>query len=30
MTDSPDMAIGVKAFLNREQPEFTWKPDRNQ
>lgn len=26
MTQGPDMEIGVKAFLNREQPEFTWSP----
>ncbi|HEX3680807.1 MAG TPA: enoyl-CoA hydratase/isomerase family protein [Galbitalea sp.] len=29
MTLSPDMAIGVNAFLNREQPIFAWKPPRN-
>jgi len=26
MPDSPDMGIGIRAFLNREQPEFTWRP----
>ncbi|MGA8791012.1 MAG: enoyl-CoA hydratase/isomerase family protein [Paenarthrobacter sp.] len=26
MPDSPDMEIGVNAFLNREQPRFTWRP----
>ncbi|WP_458108579.1 enoyl-CoA hydratase/isomerase family protein [Arthrobacter sp. R3-55] len=24
MPDSPDMEIGINAFLNREQPRFTW------
>ena len=24
MPDSPDMEIGISAFLNREQPRFTW------
>jgi len=27
MPDSPDMGIGVSAFLNRRQPQFTWSPD---
>lgn len=27
MTESPDMAIGISAFLNRERPKFAWKPD---
>lgn len=27
MTKSPDMSIGVSAFLNRERPQFTWRPD---
>jgi enoyl-CoA hydratase/carnithine racemase len=27
MTKSPDMAIGINAFLNRERPKFLWKPD---
>jgi enoyl-CoA hydratase/carnithine racemase len=26
MTDSPDMEIGISAFMNREQPQFTWSP----
>ena len=26
MTDSPDMDIGVSAFLNRETPRFAWRP----
>ncbi|WP_159705922.1 enoyl-CoA hydratase/isomerase family protein [Arthrobacter sp. 18067] len=26
MPDSPDMEIGISAFLNREQPRFTWRP----
>ncbi|WP_311213595.1 MULTISPECIES: enoyl-CoA hydratase/isomerase family protein [unclassified Arthrobacter] len=26
MPDSPDMEIGINAFLNREQPTFTWRP----
>jgi enoyl-CoA hydratase/carnithine racemase len=26
MTSSPDMAIGVNAFLGREEPKFTWRP----
>lgn len=26
MPDSPDMEIGINAFLNREQPRFTWRP----
>lgn len=26
MPDSPDMEIGISAFLNREQPQFTWRP----
>ncbi len=26
MPDSPDMGIGINAFLNREQPQFTWSP----
>jgi enoyl-CoA hydratase/carnithine racemase len=26
MTESPDMGIGINAFLNREQPRFTWTP----
>ncbi|ASN21601.1 enoyl-CoA hydratase/isomerase family protein [Arthrobacter sp. YN] len=26
MPDSPDMEIGIKAFLDREQPRFTWRP----
>ncbi|PTT68843.1 enoyl-CoA hydratase/isomerase family protein [Arthrobacter sp. HMWF013] len=26
MTDGPDMGIGITAFMNREQPEFTWSP----
>lgn len=28
MSDSPDMGIGINAFLNREQPRFTWSPTR--
>jgi enoyl-CoA hydratase/carnithine racemase len=27
MTESPDMAIGISAFLGRERPAFTWQPD---
>lgn len=30
MTQSPDMAIGVAAFLNREQPRFAWEPSLPQ
>lgn len=30
MPDSPDMAIGISAFLNREQPKFTWSPTRRR
>ncbi|MFE4194726.1 enoyl-CoA hydratase/isomerase family protein [Paenarthrobacter sp. NPDC056912] len=26
MPHSPDMEIGINAFLNREQPQFTWRP----
>lgn len=26
MPQSPDMGIGIKAFLSREQPRFTWSP----
>jgi enoyl-CoA hydratase/carnithine racemase len=26
MTSSPDIAIGVDAFLGREEPKFTWRP----
>lgn len=26
MPDSPDMGIGINAFLNGRQPEFTWRP----
>ncbi|WP_051025019.1 enoyl-CoA hydratase/isomerase family protein [Arthrobacter sp. Rue61a] len=26
MPDSPDMGIGISAFLNREQPRFMWRP----
>jgi enoyl-CoA hydratase/carnithine racemase len=26
MSDSPDMGIGVDAFLNGTQPAFTWRP----
>ncbi|UVJ39036.1 enoyl-CoA hydratase/isomerase family protein [Arthrobacter sp. CJ23] len=26
MPDNPDMGIGISAFLNREQPQFTWRP----
>jgi len=26
MRESPDMAIGVRAFLDREQPRFEWEP----
>lgn len=26
MPDSPDMGIGINAFLNREQPRFRWRP----
>ncbi|RAX46835.1 enoyl-CoA hydratase/isomerase family protein [Arthrobacter sp. AQ5-06] len=26
MTDSPDMGIGIEAFNNRVQPQFTWSP----
>ncbi|RAX44262.1 enoyl-CoA hydratase/isomerase family protein [Arthrobacter sp. AQ5-06] len=26
MSDSPDMGIGIKAFLNGTQPRFTWGP----
>jgi enoyl-CoA hydratase/carnithine racemase len=26
MTSSPDMAIGVNAFLARAEPQFTWRP----
>ncbi|SEJ40707.1 Enoyl-CoA hydratase/carnithine racemase [Arthrobacter sp. yr096] len=26
MPDSPDMEIGISAFLNREQPQFRWRP----
>jgi enoyl-CoA hydratase/carnithine racemase len=25
-TDGPDLGIGVAAFLDREQPRFTWRP----
>lgn len=28
MTDGPDMATGVDAFLNRTKPSFTWAPAR--
>jgi enoyl-CoA hydratase/carnithine racemase len=28
MTESPDMAIGINAFLNRERPKFAWRPDQ--
>jgi enoyl-CoA hydratase/carnithine racemase len=27
VTMSPDMAIGVQAFLDREPPEFAWQPE---
>jgi enoyl-CoA hydratase/carnithine racemase len=27
MTESPDMDIGTRAFLHREQPRFAWQPD---
>ncbi|RFA10245.1 crotonase [Subtercola boreus] len=27
MTEGPDMAVGVSAFLNREAPQFSWKPE---
>lgn len=27
MAASPDMAIGVEAFLSRTEPHFTWRPD---
>lgn len=30
MTEGPDMAIGVQAFLNREEPKFAWDPDNRQ
>jgi enoyl-CoA hydratase/carnithine racemase len=30
MTQSPDMAIGVAAFLNRERPRFAWEPSLPQ
>jgi enoyl-CoA hydratase/carnithine racemase len=30
MTESPDMAIGVDAFLSRQSPQFTWQPDLGQ
>jgi enoyl-CoA hydratase/carnithine racemase len=30
MTDSPDMAIGINAFLNRERPKFAWNPDQGR
>ncbi|MDR6989580.1 enoyl-CoA hydratase/carnithine racemase [Paenarthrobacter nitroguajacolicus] len=26
MPDSPDMEIGINAFLTRQQPRFTWRP----
>ncbi|VXC56131.1 Enoyl-CoA hydratase/isomerase family protein [Arthrobacter sp. 9V] len=26
MSESPDMGIGINAFLNREQPQFAWRP----
>ncbi|HEX4058170.1 MAG TPA: enoyl-CoA hydratase/isomerase family protein [Galbitalea sp.] len=26
MTESPDMRIGIEAFLNRETPQFSWSP----
>jgi enoyl-CoA hydratase/carnithine racemase len=26
MAEGPDMRIGVEAFINREQPRFTWRP----
>ncbi|MFJ5956849.1 enoyl-CoA hydratase/isomerase family protein [Paenarthrobacter sp. NPDC092416] len=26
MPASPDMSIGISAFLNREHPQFTWSP----
>jgi enoyl-CoA hydratase/carnithine racemase len=26
MTKSPDMGIGISAFLNRQTPQFTWSP----
>lgn len=26
MPDSPDMGIGIQAFLTREQPQFRWQP----
>jgi enoyl-CoA hydratase/carnithine racemase len=28
MSDGPDLAIGVAAFLEREQPLFTWAPNQ--
>ncbi|WP_082492604.1 enoyl-CoA hydratase/isomerase family protein [Arthrobacter sp. Leaf69] len=30
MPESPDMGIGIAAFLNREQPRFIWHPSRTQ
>jgi len=29
MSASPDMGIGVSAFLNREDPQFSWRPEFN-
>ncbi|GGF30802.1 enoyl-CoA hydratase/isomerase family protein [Subtercola lobariae] len=26
MTESPDMQIGINAFLHRQAPQFTWRP----
>ena len=26
MTEGPDMDIGTRAFLHREQPTFAWQP----
>ena len=26
MTEGPDMDIGIRAFLHREQPTFAWQP----
>jgi enoyl-CoA hydratase/carnithine racemase len=29
MSASPDMGIGINAFLSREEPQFSWRPDRH-
>jgi enoyl-CoA hydratase/carnithine racemase len=30
MADGPDMRIGVSAFLDRQQPRFTWTPEAQE